>query len=176
MQPSWEKVERINTKLIPAALVLLLFIIFYELVLHKPYPHWELAVTIIDYLIITIFVIDLIFLAIKARTTRYFFRHYWLDILAVFPFGLLFKAIEQVFRGIQAAERLVIAQAVLHEALEVEKEARLATRGERLAKFLRIGTRGIRFLSKSHFFGVFSRKEQEAKRKVYRKKKKSAQS
>jgi hypothetical protein len=64
-----------------------------------------------------------------------FFKHYWLDIIAVFPFFLIFRAFE-LFRGITlfASESTKEIQAALHVLFNVEKELVTA---ERLAKFER---------------------------------------
>ncbi len=163
----WWKIDEINSKLIPLAIVLLLFIILAELVFHLEGISWHRALQVMDGIVIAIFVIDLVFLALKSRNARYFFRHYWLDILAVFPFGIVFRLIEQVQRGVIATERLVLAQSIFHETLEVEKEAKGVLRAERLVKPLRIGARLTRVVTKSRLFTRFRRNEAIAKRKLF---------
>src|SRR3989338_10425576 len=100
MKPFWEKVEHYNSKLIPYALVVLLVVILVELFgeIEKNSPT-HLLFQIIDWVILIIFAIDLIFLAIKAKTVSFFFKHYWIDLLAVFPFGLLFEFVSRFSRG-----------------------------------------------------------------------------
>ena len=98
MNPFWEKVEKVNSKLIPPALILLLGVIIFELFLHIENHALELAIEIVDYFIIAVFVIDLIFLAIKAKDTKFFFKNYWLDILAIFPFVIFSRFIGGVFK------------------------------------------------------------------------------
>ncbi len=151
MHPFLKKVKTANSRLIPLALLFLLVIIMFSFI---PYHHplLEMALGIADGLVITIFAIDLVFLAIHARSAKFFFHNYWLDILAVFPFGLIFKSLEAVYSGLAATERLVIGQQILHEAVEVEKEAKVLSRGERLAKLFRGTARGLRFISKSRLF------------------------
>ena len=102
MKPFWEKVEHYNRKLIVPALVLLLGLIIIELFAHIENEAFKLTLEIIDYLIIAVFVIDLIFLAHRARDTKFFFRHYWLDLLAVFPFSIIFNIVEQAYLGIES--------------------------------------------------------------------------
>ncbi len=162
----WRKVEETNNKLIPLAIVLLLFIIIAELYFHVE-GFWHSVVKAMDTAVIVIFVIDLIFLALKSKNARYFFRHYWLDVLAVFPFGILFRVMEQVQRGFIATERFALAQSIFHETLEVEKEAKGAVRVERLVKPLRIGTRLTRVVTKSRLFSRFRRNDSRARSKLY---------
>src|SRR3989344_8113709 len=113
MPPFWEKIEHYNSRLIPFALVLLLGIIIFELFIHVENHGIELAVKIADTLVITVFIIDLLFLAKKAKSAKFFFKNYWLDIIAVFPFVLFFKLAESAYRVAIATERLTIGQAIL---------------------------------------------------------------
>ncbi len=152
MHPFWEKVEHYNSKLIPFALILLLGIIVYELFIHVENHTVELIVKIADALVITVFVIDLIFLASRARSVKFFFKNYWLDIIAVFPFAILFNLIESAYLIIAAAERLTLGQAILHETVEVSKEAKALTKGGKIARFLRILIRMLRAVTKSRLF------------------------
>ncbi len=171
----WEKVEHYNNQLIPYALVLLLLIIIVELaeqfeLFHLESPAFTLTIHIMDYIIIAIFVIDLIFLAKKSKDARFFFRNYWLDILAVFPLNLLFTAIGRIYELFAEAERIVLGQAILHETVEVEKiavkesrlvaeegkviarEGKLLARSGKIARFVRIAARGLRLITKSRLF------------------------
>ena len=61
MSSFWEKVEHYNSKLIAPALILLLAIIIYDLFIHSENHTLELIVKIADYMVIAVFVIDLIF-------------------------------------------------------------------------------------------------------------------
>ena len=79
MEEFWKKVEQINSKIIPYALVVLLVIIIYELFFHLENERIDLAVKVVDGIVIAIFVVDLIFLAIHSKNTRFFFKNYWLD-------------------------------------------------------------------------------------------------
>ncbi len=148
MNKFWETVERINAKLIFPAVVLLFFVIIYELFLHIENHALELAVHIIDYFVIAVFVIDLIFLAIKAKTTKFFFQNYWLDILAVFPF-ILFSRFIRLF----SAGSFTVGQAIVHESLEVNKAVSKAEKFAKVGRTLRVGARTVRIFSKTraHF-------------------------
>lgn len=149
MHTFWEKIEHYNSKLIPFALVLLLGIIIFELFLHVENHTVELIVKIADALVITIFVVDLLFLAKRAKSAKFFFKNYWLDILAVFPFVLFFKLAESVYRVALATERLTLGQAILHETVEASKSAKVLAKS---GKVVRIGARILRVVSKSRLF------------------------
>ncbi len=149
MNSFWEKVERVNRRLIPYALLVLLVLILAELFLEVENTAAERAVRFADYVVIAIFVVDLIFLALRAKNTRFFFANYWLDLIAVFPFSLFFRLLSELFRGIEFLERAVVGQYIFHESLEVEK---IVARETRLMKYVRIAARVIRAATKSRLF------------------------
>ena len=166
----FEKIEHYNEKLIPYALVILFFIIIFELFLHIEDPTILTIVHTIDYIVITIFVIDLIFIARKVKNFRIFFRHYWLDILAILPFALMFRAVDRLYLLFRA-EQIAIGQAVLHETVEVGK---VASKVEHLGKLNKF-TRGIRIVARIVRLGIKSkaliqryqrRKKQKSKSKT----------
>lgn len=167
MNHFWEKIERFNSRLILPAIIVLLVIIIVELFFHSENPAFNLTVQVLDYLVITVFVIDLIFLAIKARSTSFFFKHYWLDILAIFPFNLVFTAVNQIFRTITVTEQLAFGQSIIHEGLEAEKEI---SKSSKIARTIRFIARPIRILTKSRLFTRFEAKHHEARKKTYHKK------
>ncbi|MFC1741212.1 hypothetical protein ACFL3V_01615 [Nanoarchaeota archaeon] len=140
------KVEVVVDKLIPPCLVLLLIIITLELGFHDLVEHYHLGhwLEIADYFVIAVFVVDLYFKWNQTRHVPKFVRKYWLDILAVFPFFLLFRMFE-FFAGAFSfivSESAQTVQAVLHEGLEIEKEgAKVAREAE---KFLKEGGRVAR--------------------------------
>lgn len=144
MHRFWKKVEEINGKLIPVALILLLGIIILGLFVHVEDPQVKLGMEIADGIVIAIFVIDLIFLAISAKSAKFFFRNYWLDLIAVLPLNLLFRLLSPFFRGLVLAEEAVVGQRLLHESVEAE---RLAKEG-RLLRYLRVGVRAVRVAAK----------------------------
>ena len=164
MHEFWEKVEHFNARLIPVAILSLLVIIFFELFMHTEDHTLELGIEILDYFVLTVFVIDLIFLAIRARTVKFFFKSYWLDIIAVFPFNLIFSLVSRIYEGIVLAERALIGQKLLHETLEVEK---VVARSSRIAKYLRIAARVLRVITKSRLFSQIHHKHHLARRGVH---------
>ena len=152
MHPFLEKVEHYNAKLITPALMVLLGIIIFELFLHVENHTVELMVKIADTLVITVFIIDLIFLAHKAKSVKFFFKKYWLDILAVFPLVLFFSLANSLYRAAIATERIVLGQAILHETVEASRGAKVLAEGGKFARWIRIFARIIRVVTKSHLF------------------------
>lgn len=152
MKTFWKKIERWNTAIIPYSLIILAGIIIYDLFFHVDNPIINLIVEVLDGLVITIFVIDLVFLALKAKNAKIFFKNYWLDILAVFPFYFFFRIFGQLYRTALSAEEIFIGQKILHESVEAEKEVAAAIKTERGVKVLRSGIRSVRILSKTHLF------------------------
>ena len=133
------KIEVITDKAISPCLILLLIIIIMDLGFKEMVEQYHLHIYIqtADFIIIGIFVTDLIFKYIRVRKIPLFMRKYWLDILAVFPFFLLFRAFELAAGAFSAAvsEGAQTAQAIVHEGLELEKEgAKILREGEKAAK------------------------------------------
>ncbi len=144
-----EKIEQYNAKLITPALILLFAIIIFELFLHIEDPAILTIVHTLDYFVIAVFVIDLIFIARKVKSMHIFFKHYWLDLLAIFPFALMFRAIDSLYLLFRV-EQVAVGQAVLHETVEVGK---VASKVERLGKFSKF-TRGIRIVARLLRLGI----------------------
>lgn len=166
----WENVEHYNTKLIPYALVILLGIIIFELFIHVEDEQILLLVHGLDWIVISIFVVDLIFLSRKTKNAKEFFKHYWLDLLAVFPFALLFSLVGRIYQALAATEQLAVGQAIFHESLEAEKGLKAVARGEktikfaRAARFIRIGARIVRVISKSRLFSIWKHRKQKRRK------------
>lgn len=119
------KLEVLVDKAILPCIAVLLVLIVLELFFRSIAEHYALYIEIADYFIVAIFVADLVFKYLRVRQIPLFIRTYWLDILAVFPFILLFRAFEGIYGLFAAAESLETfgsLQSVFHESLEVEKE------------------------------------------------------
>jgi len=163
MSKFWEKLEpleRFNHKLIFPAVLLLLVVIILELFVH-PTNEWVLlSMDIVDYLVIAVFVVDLIFLAHHARNTKYFFKHYWLDLLAIFPFSLAFRFVEGISAIFAVSEETIaVGQAIFHEGLETEKAIVRAERLAKVGKEFTVGARVVRIFSKG--YSRFHRKHKD---------------
>jgi len=170
--PFWEKVEHINAKLITPAILVLTFVIVVELFFKDFAHHYHTPILVMDYFVLVVFVIDLIFLGIRAKSVKFFFKHYWLDLLAVIPMALMFTFVSKIYRALSAAGKIGVGQAILHETLEIRKGVSAATRSGRIAKFMRLGARSLRVITKSRLFTHVHFKHHLAKRGKSGKKKK----
>ncbi len=106
---------------------------------------------------ITTFVIDLGFKYHRIRNIPQFIKECWLDIIAIFPFFIVFRFFEGLLGILGISEATAQAQKVLHVGVGVEKElaatvkegSRVAeelSRAEKLTKYLRAGARSLRLL------------------------------
>lgn len=156
-------VEHFVDRVIPFLVVLLGLLIVADVTMdiHRFEP-W---VSYADWLIVGFFATDLVFKWRHVRKVTKFLKLYWLDILAVFPFYLLFRAYVVIAELVVAGEKIKEAQQIAHEAIllretkllkEAEvftKEGRLAREAELIGKeartlprMLRFGQRLIRFV------------------------------
>lgn len=150
LHPIFEKIEHYNSKLITPAIIVLLFIIAFELFIHTENHFIHSIVSYTDAVIVAIFVIELLFVAYRVRNVRIFFKKYWLDILAIFPF-ILFARFIRLF----AAAEFGVSQSLLHESLEITKgasESGKLAKLTKISKAIRIGARFLRILSKAKRF------------------------
>lgn len=142
MKQWMHKIEVFVDKLIAPALLVLIVVIALELFFNDfvEHNHLELWIDIIDYTIIGIFIVDLIFKYKQSRSVPQFFKTSWLDIIAVFPFFLLFRIVNAVAGLFTATvtETTAIAQSILHGGVEIEKEAsKIVQESEKIAKYSR---------------------------------------
>jgi len=118
------KIEVIVDRLIVPMLLLLIVIIVIDLGFPVFAEHYHTYVMIADYCVIAVFVADLFFKWMRVRRIPEIIRRYWLDILAVFPFFLLFRVFEGLLGLVSrsVSEGAQTLQSFLHTGLEVEKE------------------------------------------------------
>jgi hypothetical protein len=152
MPTFFERLEKVVDKSIPflmivlAAMILLGF--FIDLENYEPYT------SIIDGTILAFFIIDLYFKWTHIRNLKKFVKLFWLDIIAVFPFYLVFRT--YLFAAeISAATRE--AQAAFHEVVLIReaeffnkalKESSIVAREERaVVGGIRLLQRTLRFVS-----------------------------
>lgn len=130
----WDEVEVVVDDAIPYLLLVLLGIIILELFFHPLAVKYHTWIMVADWVIITFFVVDLIFKYLRVRILPVFIKKYWLDILAVFPFFLFFRVFEEAARLLGEIRDLPLQfQKIVHVGLEL-KEARLAEEAIRLGK------------------------------------------
>jgi voltage-gated potassium channel len=100
------KIERIVDSTIPFFIVILLILILIEIFFNEAAEPYSAYIDWADRIIIGVFVIDLIFKYLRVRNIPKFFRHYWLDILAVFPFVLFFRIFQEALSAFALEEVL----------------------------------------------------------------------
>lgn len=162
--PNWlHGIERFVDKAIPYMLVILTALIIIELThIAKEY---EQSLIIMDYIIVTFFVIDLLFKLYHTPKMSKFIRLYWIDIIAVFPFYTVFRAYSLAAGFVTAGEQ---AQKILHETVllreaELIREVELGTKFSKDAKIVRLFARGLRML-KARFYITHSRMQEISKK------------
>ncbi len=167
------KIELFVDKIIPVLLVILIGIIVIELWFHVFFEKYFLVIEVLDWFIVSVFVVDLLFKYVRSKKIGLFLKTSWLDILAVFPFFLLFRFIEGL---VTAGETISGLQKIVHASVEVEKEfgftlkegeriAKEGARTERFAKFLRPFGRSFRFLKMGNALPIKKeKKESESSR------------
>lgn len=113
------------------AIVLILENPFWTLVHLEEYEPW---VTVFDSVVVFFFVVDLSFKWFRTKEIKKFVKLYWIDIIAVFPFYLGFRAYAEIASAFRVGEEVTEAtQKALHEAVllreaKVWREAELAER------------------------------------------------
>ena len=126
-----DKMETLVDKTVPYALVLLMIIIAIE-VFFKDFAHqYHSYLIAMDYAVISVFVVDLGFKYIHSRTNTGFVKKNWLDIIAVFPFIIMFRVFEELILLARIERGVGEAQAVLHTGVGIEKEVSKAARLEK---------------------------------------------
>ncbi len=125
MRKQAPKVEIFIDSLIPLALFLVIALTAIELSFSWVAEKYWLLVDGIEVFSIAIFVVNLYFKFRHARSIPTFLKHYWIYILALFPFFLLFRLVE----------RLAKIQVVAEESPLWIKEFAVILRESRLVRF-----------------------------------------
>ncbi|MBI4016568.1 MAG: hypothetical protein HY363_02640 [Candidatus Aenigmarchaeota archaeon] len=125
-----------------AALLILEFLVDLE--------HYEPLVSIFDYVIVSFFALDLFFKWSHVRNAKVFIRLYWIDILAVFPFYLVFRLYGLLAGALIGGEEIAFGQKIAHETVllreaEIGKEAKFV-KEVRLARGIRFAQRLLRII------------------------------
>lgn len=139
----WQhSLEKIVDTFIPYALAMLLLIIIIELLYRETAKQYSFLITMLDGFIVLIFFADLSFKYIRAKNIPYFLGHYWLDIMAVFPFFLVFRLFEEILLLTRFGEQFSSAQSIVHEVVTAERlgeeEARIVAEAEKTGKASRL--------------------------------------
>ncbi|MBI4146288.1 ion transporter [Candidatus Woesearchaeota archaeon] len=136
-----ERLEHFVDRAIPYLLVLLTLLIIAEFT--SLVEKYHTLFSVVDYTILAFFVADLVFKWRHTRKIIPFVKLYWIDILAVFPFYLVFRL---YFVALEFAAAGEIGQKLLHETALL-REAKLIRETELLreARFFREIEAGARF-------------------------------
>jgi hypothetical protein len=139
-QRFYHEFEHFTDHVIPILVILLAVVLILENPLWTllPVSHYEPWITIFDETIVFFFVADLVFKWVKTRNIRRFFRLYWIDMIAVFPFYLAFRAYAEVAAVFRIGEEVSeTGQKLAHEAVLL-REAKTLAEAEQLAKQARL--------------------------------------
>jgi len=149
MKPWLHKIEVLVDKIIPYSLILLFFLIIAGLFFEHEIEPYNNYVSLIDSIIIFIFVLDLGFKYARTKKFPTFFKKYWLEIIAIFPAFLVLRIVEEFAIIINLEETIVAGQEV------VELGERTIPRTSRIryfSRFLRPLARFPRFLKAFSFY------------------------
>jgi hypothetical protein len=175
MKPLLHNLEVIVDKSIPYLVLILLILIVLDIFYHEKTIPYENQILILDYFIVIIFIIDLSFKYYRVRNAKTFIKRYWIDIIAVFPFFLMFRLVEEILILARVSESLSETQKFVHTGVEIgrvskgiEEEARVlreiqeASRLERttlIGKIIRPAERIPRIWRMLHFYEKPERKK-----------------
>jgi energy-coupling factor transporter transmembrane protein EcfT len=139
MEEWYDKAQHFVDKIIPYIFAILFIAVIIEVFFKEIAEHYHTALFVIDMTVISVFVADLFFKYERVRNIPRFFRLYWLDILAVFPFFLFLRAFEEALllseRSITTLRNLFHAGIIIEEeALAGGEAAKIARTSELLAK------------------------------------------
>lgn len=124
MHPILKKLEHLTDRIIPFLLIVLAVILVAEFFFKAIAEVYRTEIIIADYIIIFFFTLDLIYKFNRVRKTKLFLKKYWLDILAVFPFFLIFRLIEEFLLFFRISQEIGEGQKFFHIGLEAEKLAK----------------------------------------------------
>ena len=152
-------IEVFVDKIIPYLVLLLLLIIIGEFAFQELTEHYRNYVNTADYIILSFFAVDLCFKFYRVRNVKLFFKKYWLEVIAVFPFVLVFRLFEEIFilfrftapieegqkrvHTVTEAAKIGEEQKIIRELSALEKETRVfrsieeGTKLSRTSMFLR---------------------------------------
>ncbi|MBU4451343.1 MAG: ion transporter [Nanoarchaeota archaeon] len=153
------KIEHAIDAAIPYLLVALIVITSIDMFYAEMAEQYAFQIGLIDEIIISLFVIDLLFKYRRAQNFPKFLKKNWIDIIAVMPFYMMFRLVDEF---ILASEVVRESQQTLHIAEGIEKEAataakdikgaKMITRSERMLRELRVLSRVPRFAKAARFF------------------------
>ena len=154
-QKHLSRFEHFTNRIIPYLLILLALVLLLDNPLWAVIPlhEYEPWISIFDWIIVFFFAVDLTFKWFHVKAFKPFVKLYWIDILAVFPFYLVFRVYREAATFFRVGEEATeVTQRAAHELLllresEVFKEGRL-TKEVELLREERLFARGIRLVQR----------------------------
>lgn len=153
------KIEHAIDASVPYLLVALLIITSIDIFYAEMAEQYASQIELIDEIIISLFIIDLAFKYRRARSVPKFLKSHWIDIIAVIPFYMIFRLVDEF---ILVSEVVKEGQQTLHIAEGVEKEAAVAARdakeikvvarSEKMLREVRILSRAPKLAKAARFF------------------------
>ncbi len=139
MKKWYKSIELLIDRIVPFAVILLLFIIIIEFFFYEIADNYHTIINILDYSILSIFILDLIFKYLRIRKIERFLRECWLDIIAVFPFFLIFRVFESFLIFTELPKEIRQFQLILHEGTQIsEQSAKIIREAEEAGKISRV--------------------------------------
>lgn len=135
------KLEIFIDSLVPYALVLIVVLTVADVFFFNSIRPYYWIVDLLDLVIIWIFMMDLLFKFEHAKSIPNFLKHYWIYIIAVFPFFLVFRLVERFYQisTISSGSTIILGRYLA----TLFNEARLA-RFAHIFRFLGVSTRLLR--------------------------------
>lgn len=155
--------EIVVDKTIPYILLLLFFIILGSMFYPVKFEQYDFLINIFDMFVVFVFALDLAFKyrRMKILHQHGFIRKYWLDIVAVFPFYLVFRIFEEgiIITKFTEGEKMEL---FLSDAIKLEREgkelilkveeSKNISRTRLISRFFKPILQIPRFLKVIHFF------------------------
>lgn len=139
MKKWYKAIEVLIDRLVPFAVIFLLGILIIEFFFHEIADSYHTSISIIDYIILGIFTLDLIFKYLRIRKWKKFFKECWLDIIAIFPFFLIFRVFESFLIFTELPKEIRQFQLVLHTGSQItEESAKIIREAEEAGKISRV--------------------------------------
>ena len=142
MQKKWYSfLEICIDRAVPFAVIGLLIILVLEFFFAEIAETYPTVISITDYTIVGIFIADLFFKYLRIKKFKNFLKECWLDIIAIFPFFLIFRVFESILIFAELPKELRQAQLLLHEGLALsEGSSKLIQEAEAAGKISRVKT------------------------------------
>lgn len=139
MKKWYKLIELLIDRIVPFAVIVLLAIIIIEFFFNNIADKYHTIIQITDYIILGIFIIDLIFKYLRIRKWDRFFKECWLDIIAVFPFFLIFRIFESFLIFTELPKEIRQFQLILHEGVVLtEESSKIIREAEETGKISRV--------------------------------------